>query len=285
MTESGEQDGVVVRQPAPERGWRRRVLDRVIGESGSDAVKSGLRNAAAAIDRGFTTRGRLNARHLRQFKDVHAGERCVIVGNGPSLKRTDLSLLKDVHTFGLNRLYLIFDELGFATEYHVVSNQLVVEQCAEDFRAIASPLFTTTPNRRFLDGASNTGYLTPLVGEDFSTDIVRGVWEGATVTYVAMQLAYYMGFTQVVLVGVDHRFAVSGPANATVESTGGDASHFDPNYFGKGFKWQLPDLEGSERVYRRAYAAFEADGRSIVDATVDGALEIFPKQQLRDALA
>lgn len=93
-----------------------------------------------------------------------------------------------------------------------------------------------------------------------------------------------MGFSDVILIGVDHKFAVSGPAHQIVESAGPDASHFDPNYFGKGFKWQLPDLETSELAYRLARQNFEEAGRRIVDSTVDGALETFPKMSLADAL-
>ncbi|ODR08513.1 hypothetical protein BHQ21_06800 [Mycobacterium sherrisii] len=217
---------------------------------------------------------------------MHAGERCVIIGNGPSLRETNLGLLRHEYTFGLNRIYMMFEELGFETTFHVVINRYVVEQCADEFRNINAPLFTTAPNRGFLDGAANTAYLNLIVGlwPYFSRDAARGVWEGYTVTYVAMQLAYYMGFSEVVLVGVDHRFAVSGKPNQLVESTGPDASHFDPRYFPKGFKWQLPDLENSAVAYTLARKAFEDDGRRIVDATVNGALTIFPKVSLEEAL-
>lgn len=235
----------------------------------------------------MTAAGRANHAFIRQFRGIHRGKRCVIIGNGPSLKNTDMSLLRDEYTFGLNRIYLMFDELGFETTFHVVINRHVVEQCADDFRAIKAPLFTTAPNREFLDGATDTAFLNTIVGlwPHFSRDAARGVWEGYTVTYVAMQLAYYMGFSEVVLIGVDHRFAVSGTPNQLVESTGPDASHFDPRYFPKGFKWQLPDLDNSEVAYRLARNAFEADGRRIVDATVDGALTIYPKVSLEQALA
>jgi Protein of unknown function DUF115 len=240
----------------------------------------------AWLDRTLTADGRANHSYIRQFKGIHAGGRCVIIGNGPSLRDTDLSLLRDEFTFGLNRIYLMFDELGFDTTFHVVINRHVVEQCADDFRKIKAPLFTTMQNRAFLDGAADTAYLNTVVGlwPYFSRDASRGVWEGYTVTYVAMQLAYYMGFSEVILIGVDHRFAVSGTPNQLVESTGPDASHFDPRYFPKGFKWQLPDLENSEVAYRLARKAFEDDGRRIVDATVDGALTIFPKLSLEEAL-
>ena len=52
----------------------------------------------------------------------------------------------------------------------------------------------------------------------------------------------------------------------------------------KGVKWQLPDLDNSALAYRLARTAFEADGRRIVDATVGGALSVFPKLLLAEAL-
>ena len=60
-------------------------------------------------------------------------------------------------------------------------------------------------------------------------------------------------------------------------SQGDDPNHFDPHYFGKGFRWQLPDLETSETAYNMAKCQFEIDDREIVDATVDGKLQVFNK--------
>ena len=263
---------------------KHRAAMTVFGVSGSRALADGLNDFRAWHERTLTSTGRANKRYIRQFKDIHSGGRCVIIGNGPSLKQTNLTLLEGEITFGLNRIYLMFGELGFETTFHVVVNELVVEQCAEDFRRIKAPLFTTTFNRVFIKRADNTAYMNRLSGPSFSCDVSRGIWEGATVTYVAMQLAYYMGFSDVILVGVDHRFGVSGPAHQVVESEGPDASHFDPNYFGKGFRWQLPDLETSELAYTLARDEFCRDGRRIVDATVGGALTVFKKMSLEDAL-
>lgn len=146
-------------------------------------------------------------------------------------------------------------------------------------------LFTTITNRDLLGDGNSVGYLNRIAGPWFSRDASRGICEGYTVTYVAMQLAYYMGFSEVILVGVDHKFAVQGKPNQLVESTGADASHFDPRYFAQGFKWQLPDLDNSEISYTLARDMFERSGRRIVDATVGGALDIFPKVQLEQILS
>jgi len=104
------------------------------------------------------------------------------------------------------------------------------------------------------------------------------------VTFVAMQLAFHMGFREVALVGCDHNFATKGTANAVVEGGEKDPNHFDPNYFA-GVKWQLPDLVQSEIGYMMAGQAFEAAGGRIVNCTEGGKLEIFPRMALAEFLA
>ena len=111
----------------------------------------------------------------------------------------------------------------------------------------------------------------------FSTDVRGRVWEGATVTNVTLQLAFHMGFQQVILIGVDHNYTTTGKPNTTVTSQGDDPNHFSPAYFGKGFRWQLPDLETSEIGYAMARDAYRKAGREVLDATIGGKLTIFPK--------
>jgi hypothetical protein len=283
MGEDSNQQVIALEQNRPI-SWKRRTAVKVLGESRARAVAGEITRLRAFGERTMSAEGRTNNAYLRSLKNIHAGKRCVIIGNGPSLNKTDLGLLGNEVTFGLNRIYLMFDKLGFETTFHVVVNRLVVEQCADDFRRIKAPLFTTMRNMDLLGTAPTVGFLSDLAGPRFSTNIAAGIWQGSTVTYVAMQIAYYMGFSEVILVGVDHRFAVNGPNHQLVVSDGPDASHFDPNYFGKGFKWELPNLDASEVAYRLARAAFEKDGRRIVDATVDGALTVFPKMPLAEAL-
>jgi hypothetical protein len=223
---------------------------------------------------------RASMRRLAALKDIHKGRRAFIIGNGPSLKQTDLSKLKDEFSFGLNRIYLMFPELGFTTTYLVSVNDLVIEQCAAEIAALPMPKFLSWRSHRFFtDQAANlptflyTTYDNPL----FARDARFRLWESATVTYVALQLAFHMGFEQVILLGVDHNFSTTGPANTTITSGGDDPDHFHPGYFGKGFRWQLPDLQTSEIGYRMARRAYEQAGRQVLDATLGGRLTIFPK--------
>lgn len=221
---------------------------------------------------------RKSIRRLAAMKDNHRGQRCFIIGNGPSLQRTDLSLLRGEFTFGMNRIYLIFPELGFSTTYYLSVNSLVIEQCAEDIRALAAPKFLSWRSHALIQPTEDTSFLhTTYTGPKFSLDARGRIWEGATVTYVALQLAYHMGFAQVILIGVDHGYSTQGRPNTTVVSQGSDPDHFDANYFGKGFRWQIPDLETSERAYRMAHEAYKKFGRRVLDATIGGKLNVFPK--------
>jgi hypothetical protein len=222
---------------------------------------------------------RQSLRRLRAFRDLHRGGRAFIIGNGPSLKQTDLSKLRGEFTFGMNRIYLLFPELGFSTTYFVSINDLVIEQCAAEIAALGMPKFLAWRSHgHFQSLPEGMMFLyTSYTGPKFSPDVRGRVWEGATVTNVALQLAFYMGFAQVILIGVDHNFADKGRANETVVSTGDDPNNFSGNYFGKGFRWQLPDLDTSEIGYGMARAAYQKAGRQVLDATVGGRLTVFEK--------
>jgi 6-hydroxymethylpterin diphosphokinase MptE-like len=221
----------------------------------------------------------VSSRKLKHFENMHVHQRCFIIGNGPSLRLTKLTKLRNEITFGLNRIYLLFPELGFTTTYLVAVNDLVLEQCAREMQTLTLPKFVTWRARRWFCPDPNLTYLdTDFTGEEnFCTNLDGRIFEGFTVTFVALQLAYHMGFDEVILVGVDHNFITQGKANQTIVSEGDDPNHFAANYFGKGFKWQLPDLAGSERAYTLARQAFLQAGRRIVDATIGGKLTIFPK--------
>lgn len=257
----------------------KRITPAPVWKLGSDAYWAWCNRGRHLLAKTFDQRWPRNVRALREFENTHPHERCFIIGNGPSLRQTDLSKLRGEFTFGLNRIYLLFPELGFTTTYLVSVNDLVLEQCASEMKKLELPKFITWRARGWFANDPRVTYLdTDFTGEEsFSRDITRRVFEGYTVTYVALQLAFHMGFTQVILVGVDHNFVTQGAANQAVVSQGDDPNHFTPNYFGKGFKWQLPDLAGSERAYTLAREAYQRAGRSIQDASVGGKLTIFPK--------
>ena len=222
-------------------------------------------------------------RYLAGFQGIHVGERCYVLANGPSLNAVPVEVFRDATTFSMNRAYLMYDAWGFQPSYYVAINDLVLEQFAPDIRRLPMPKFVTYRHRRLFDNVPNVGLVHTRMSlvDRFRGTPLNGLSTGGTVTYVALQLAYFMGFHEVVLLGLDHRFSARGTPNKTetrIEDE--DKDHMHPSYFPKGIKWQLPDLTRSEVAYARARAAFEADGRRIIDATIDGACTIFEKASI-----
>lgn len=226
----------------------------------------------------------VSRRKIKSLKDRYQGEKAVIVCNGPSLLKSDLSLLKGTFTFGLNKINLLFDKSDFRPSCVVAVNRLVIEQNAEFFNSTDIPVFLDSNGMRCVRPRKCITYLHSYNQPKFARDCSMSIYQGATVTFVAMQLAYHMGFKDVALIGCDHTFAEKGLANKTVVSGEKDNSHFDPNYFSGGMKWQLPDLFQSELAYKLARDVYESSGRSLVNATVGGQLAIFPRQSLSDFL-
>jgi hypothetical protein len=257
----------------------KRIVPVFLWRIGSNIYWSWHNRGRHFLARLLSPRWSISRRTLLNLRDQHKGQRCFIIGNGPSLRQTNLALLKDEVTFGLNRIYLLFPILGFKTTYLVSVNDLILEQSFEEMRKLEIPKFITWRARRWVKSDPRVIFLdTDYTGpEIFGEDSAGRLFEGHTVTFVALQLAFYMGFKEIILVGVDHNFVTRGPANKAIISGGDDPNHFSPDYFGKGYKWQLPDLEGSERSYRLARTAYEQAGRKVLDATVDGKLMVFPK--------
>ena len=221
---------------------------------------------------------------LREFENIHEGESCFIIGNGPSLNKMDLSLLSNCTCFGLNKIHMHPDVDKIKINYHVAVNSLVIEQSFNDFKYLNCPSFISyNASRRHRAENSNCKIILTGLNPVFSPNPYSNVGEGSTVTYVALQLAYFMGFSSVYLIGVDHNFLVKGTPHEKQRLEGTDKNHFHPDYFG-GQEWHLPDLEVSEQSYRLAKAYFNQNGRQIYDATVEGKLNIFPKIEFNKAI-
>ncbi len=263
----------------------KRILFFPLGAARTRSLVGGFLDLKTLLTCRASPAYRESVRRIRTYRDRHMGERCFIIGNGPSLRRMDLSLLKDEYTFGLNRIYLLFDTMGFVTTYYVAVNKYVIEQCAEEISGLPCPKFINWNARRLISLSPDLMFVRSRSGPKFSVNIdTDGVWEGATVTYVAMQIAYWMGFREAILIGVDHVYRARGRPHRLVTSGGHDTDHFHPEYFGKGFRWQLPDLETSELAYKLAKSQFERSGRVILDATVGGKLQVFPKVEYAEIL-
>ncbi|MBK7336378.1 MAG: DUF115 domain-containing protein [Saprospirales bacterium] len=221
---------------------------------------------------------------LRGFQNKHKGQDCFIIGNGPSLNKMDLAPLAKYHTFGLNKIFMIEDRVNLNLSYLVSTNPLVVEQAHAEFEQMKCPVFLSyTAAHGVVADKPHIYRMHTLNTWSFYEDLSQPICEGNTVTFVALQIAYYMGFERVFLIGVDHNFQQSGQAHETQVFQGEDVNHFHPDYF-KGQKWQLADVYGSEVSYHLANYFYRKQERHILDATVGGKLAVFPKISYEEAL-
>ncbi len=224
---------------------------------------------------------RENKEKLSKLRDLHTKQRCFIMANGPSLAQMDLTPLAGEFTIGMNRIYLLFNRLPFQPSFYVCSNELVLEQFSTEIRGLPMTKFLNWNRRKLFTPPDETTMFFHLklgLNDRFGKDPTLSLWGGGTVTYVALQLAFYMGFSEVVLIGLDHNYAERGTPN-TIETRNqvDDKSHFHPNYFPRGIRWQLPDLRRSEIACALARKVFETDRRRILDATIDGKCQAFEK--------
>jgi hypothetical protein len=228
---------------------------------------------------GTIRKGAIAVPRLEMFRDRHQGERAVLVANGPSLNLMDLSVLRGETVIGLNKIYLGLRRFRFYPRYLVAVNRLVIEQAAADLRRLNCVKFISDNGKHVLPEDALTHHIrTRDLSCRFCRDITHGINEGYTVTYAALQIAFYMGFQEVVIVGMDHRFKYEGEPNEEQLLEGPDHNHFSPEYFGSGQRWQNPDLKRSEESYLLAKEFYEAAGRRIIDATVNGACTVFEKR-------
>ncbi|MEM1072293.1 MAG: glycosyltransferase [Planctomycetota bacterium] len=274
MDELGVERSAVCRPVEPETSSGKGLVCYTVGERrwGFDSgwLRATMERTAADVER---------------LRGSRRSDTAVIVGNGPSLNDTDLSLLEGVDTFVSNFAFFKPELMRHAT-YLTVVNNLVAEQGAPRFGMLdgVTKLFPywlaycITPDEATVLFKS-VGY------PEFSTDIIENVSWRHTVSFFNLQLAYGLGYRRVVMIGFDHSYAqASGVAEGDViEQEGDDANHFDARYF-KGKKWHAADTDNMEAMYILAKKAYEADGRTIINATAGGRLELFPRAPLAEAL-
>jgi hypothetical protein len=224
----------------------------------------------------------MSRKKLIELRNKYKDRKAVIICNGPSLLKSDLSCLSsnDIFTFGLNKINLLFDKSDFRPSSIVAVNSFVIEQNSSFYNTTNIPLFLNSSGLKLIKPRNNIVFLHSIGGIYFAQDCSFTVCQGVTVTFVAMQLAFHLGFQEVALIGCDHNFTTKGFAHKIVSAEDRDPNHFDPNYFANGVNWNLPDLPTSEANYSLAYEVYASSGRKLLNATEGGALELLPRISL-----
>jgi hypothetical protein len=222
---------------------------------------------------------------INKLKNLYAGKKAVIICNGPSLRKVNFDeyIDSDVYFIGLNKINLMFDETKFRPNAIVASNYFVIEQNKDFYNETNIQLFLNSDKNSLIKDRKNVVFVNySSIPRKFAKDCSMSLFQGHTVTYTAMQLAYHMGFTKVGLIGCDHHFETKGISNKTVIAGETDPNHFHPKYFADGVKWDLPDLLGSEYHYDLADKMFKEDDRKIINCTEGGKLEVFERMKFEE---
>ena len=222
---------------------------------------------------------------IKKWRNQYQGKKAIILCNGPSLNKVDFELLDNasIFTFGLNKINLLFDKTDFRPSCIVAVNKLVMEQNRDFYNTTELPLFLQDIGKKWIKNRKNTCFLNACsIPKLFARDCSMSINLGSTVTYVAMQLAFHMGFSNIALVGCDHDFNTKGPGGKKTKAEGEDQNHFDSRYFSDGVQWHLPDLAASEMHYEIAKNVYKHYGKKIFNCTEGGKLEIFERMSLLD---
>jgi hypothetical protein len=194
----------------------------------------------------------------------------------------DLTPVRGEFIIGTNLIHLHPECCRWSRWYYCCVNPHVIAQSLGAIAGLRAVKFLPWEERSRIGRLRGAVWVRTEHRPAFCTDLTEPLWQGGTVTYVALQAAFHLGFTDVVLIGVDHHYERAGQPNKLVVSEGADPDHFTPEYFGPGVRWQLPDLEQSETAYRLARQTFEQEGRRVRDATVGGRLTVFPRVRYED---
>jgi hypothetical protein len=228
------------------------------------------------------------SKKLKKFKDIHKGERCFVIGNGPSLTIQDLEKLKKEYTFASNKIYLVFGETNWHPTYYCTQDDKFI---ARDFELIKQ---TVVADNKFIAGNSliwKSIYLPDWIyffsdskiffprHPQVSKDISKKIIDGFTITYTEIQLAFYMGFSEIYLLGIDHNYSSNLNPDGSISTTEANNHFYDKNIGSlEAFKdYYYPVLEYSSLAYESAKKYADANGIKIENATRGGKLEVFKR--------
>lgn len=225
-------------------------------------------------------------RYIQSLKNTKAGKRCFILGNGPSLTVEDLNKLESEETFAFNRIYYMFDKTDWRPTYYMCVDVGVLGMNLPAIENLSLPniilsdiarnaVRNHTENIHYIYDYSKFkvnrwGFDKPYISEDVSDHCCFCF----TVTYDAIQLAIYMGYSEIYLLGVDHNYSVKTDSKGRITRDDTVKDYFEG----------LEKTAITAMNYEATTAAFEVareycDRKGIVikNATRGGKLEAFER--------
>lgn len=230
---------------------------------------------------------------VKTFKKKHEGERCFIIGNGPSLTAEDLDLIKDEISFAANKIYKIYERTSWRPTYYICMDYMsLAEGIAADLYQIeADTLFINWQQRELVGKKGNVVYINANpryvvnIWNDrevvFSENCDQFIDNARTVTYTAIQLAAYMGFKEIYLLGVDATYPFYKDGKGRKHSTTTAEAHFKDGGYNR---IDYLVKETNEYGFSKAKDHCRINNIKIENVTRGGRLDAFDRKELEDVL-
>ncbi len=243
----------------------------------------------------LTQEERAILRKNRALNNQHAGERCFILATGPSIKKQDLKLLRGETCIALSNFFVHQDYRVIKPNYYCVagyhqpiSKTAWTEWLGEMASATDNAIMFFSLNdredieRNGLFSRREIHYLQYANWSKISggeLDITRSVPSPQSVTIMALEVALYMGFKNIYLLGCDHDWILHFNTSAHFYE---ESQHA---LVREGYdEWAGSDLELTFECYVRLWQQYKAlwqiaRGKSIniFNATAGGLLDVFPR--------
>ena len=207
-----------------------------------------------------------------------------MIGNGPSLKMSDLNLLQNEVCLASNKIYLAFNETHWRPSHYTICDDILWKKIRKNissyFSSVSSPW----------DFASQSGLIhrhfqhlpwnleAPVDGSAFSLNVSKGLYGGYTVTYTNLQIAAHMGLDPIYLLGCDHFYKgeCQGGDDAPIVTVT-TQNHFNEAYREVGELVRPAPISKMEKAYSHAREIHERGIVQIFNATRGGELDIFER--------
>lgn len=226
-----------------------------------------------------------------KLKGSKKGEKCFIVGNGPSLTVSDLDKLTGYDCFGANEIHKIFPQTKWRPKYYVLTDRYT-KSTPEEIRDLDTEYVFLSDyyckyNQVLRKDFICIHNLYNLFSKNirFSSDMKKGYFVAATVSYTTMQIAAYLGYSEVYLIGFDHNYHFEFDKTGKVVETDMANTHF---YKDEDNNAATSDIVGNMIGMEAAYTVFKKyageHGITVKNATRGGKLELFERVDLDDVI-
>lgn len=223
---------------------------------------------------------------LKKLHSIHSGKRCFIIGNGPSLRAEDLTVLHDAGeiTFAFNRIYHIFPDTPWRPTYYISQDMKMLSGCQKEVNNITSSVKFIPAEMAWYYNIRLSGIMAfhlkteeELGMPTFSDDISKQITNSLTVVYSAIQIAAYMGIREIYLIGVDHHFRTSMNADGQIVVDPTAKDYFCEQYNQDKAQLYIPNTDKSTLTFLAAKKHCDAREIRVYNATRGGKLEVFPR--------